>query len=78
MVEVPAAALPEALNVNVLAVVAVAGLNAAVTPAGRTPTVKATLPANPPTGAIEIALVPVPPGETLAFVAEIEKSGVAG
>jgi hypothetical protein len=57
----PTAAVLDAVNVNVLAVVAVAGLNDAVTPAGRPLAVRATAPVKPPICVIEIAPLPLPP-----------------
>jgi hypothetical protein len=73
---VPVVAVLEAVNVSVLVPVVETGLNAAVTPVGRAPTLSATLPLNPPKGVTEMLLVPVPPWATLAFVPDSEKSGV--
>jgi len=58
---VPVAAVLEAVNVSVLVPVVEAGLKAAVTPVGKAPTLNATLPLKPPTGATLMVLVPVPP-----------------
>jgi hypothetical protein len=74
----PVAAEAEAVNVRVLEEVAGFGLKAAVIPAGSVPTLKVTLPVNPPTGVIVTELAPVPPCVTVAFVPESEKSAAAG
>jgi hypothetical protein len=60
-IEVPVAAVLAAVNVSVLVLVAVAGLNVAVTPAGRPLALNITAPVKPPSGAIVIVLVPDPP-----------------
>jgi len=60
-VDVPVVAVPLAVSVKVLVVVAGFGLNAAVTPVGRPETVKATLPLKPFAGVTVIVLVPPPP-----------------
>jgi len=74
----PIAAAAEAVKVRVVLFPLVGvGLNTAVTPAGKPLALNATLPANPPTGVTVIVLVAVPPcrTETLAGLAESEKSG---
>jgi hypothetical protein len=58
-VEVPAAAVLLAVSVSALVVVALAGLNAAVTPLGRPEAVKATLPVKPFFGVIVSVLEPL-------------------
>jgi hypothetical protein len=73
---VPVAAVPEAVNVSVLVAVVEAGLKAAVTPVGKTPTLSPTLPLNPPVGVTVIVLAPVPPCCTVALVPDSEKLGV--
>ena len=70
-VAVPAAAVLDAVKVTVLP------LRAALTPAGVAPTLKVTVPANPPRGVTVIALdADGPPAviATLAGLAESEKS----
>jgi hypothetical protein len=56
----PTAAVLDAMNVNVLPVVALAGLKDAVTPLGRPLAVRATAPVKPLIGVIEIVLLPLP------------------
>ena len=78
-VVVPRVAVLEAVKVMMLvAPVADAGLNAAVTPAGRPLALKATAPVNPPERVIPIVLVPLAPTATLrlAGLADRVKSGV--
>jgi hypothetical protein len=60
-VAVPATAVLDAVKVTVLVAVVEAGLNAAVTPLGRPLALKATLLANPPTGATVTTLLAVAP-----------------
>jgi hypothetical protein len=64
-VEVPAAALLDALNVSVLVFVAAVGLNAAVTPVGSPLTEKVTVPVNPFSGVTVMVLGALPPGARL-------------
>ena len=61
-----------------LAVVALAGLNDAVTPVGKPAAVKATVPVKPPCGAMVMAAVSVPPGVTFTFDAEDESLNDGG
>jgi len=78
-VEVPVVAVLLAVNVSVLLVVTpVAGLNAAVTPAGSPVATRLTLPVKPLISEREIAVVPVPLCPTLKVVGEraMTKSGL--
>ena len=78
-VVVPAVAVLETVKVSALLVlVADAGLNAAVTPAGKPLALRATAAVNPPVRVMPIVLVPVAPTLTLRLdgVADSEKSGV--
>jgi hypothetical protein len=59
--DVPVAAVPLAVSVNELVVVAEAGLNEAVTPLGRPDAEKLTLPLKPFWGATAIVLDPFDP-----------------
>ena len=74
----PVVAVLLAVSVNVLVLVALLGLNAAVTPLGRPDTVKLTFPVNPFCAVIPIVLVPLVPCTivTLAGDAESAKFGV--
>lgn len=63
-----AAAAPVAFRVRVLLVVALAGLNDAVTPAGKPVAVRATAPVKPALGAMVMVVVPEPPVATFTFV----------
>lgn len=74
---VPVAAVLDALKVSVLVPLLETGLKLAVTPAGRLLAANATVPLNPFTGDAMMELVLVPPcaTETLAGLAEREKSG---
>ena len=67
----PATALAVAVKVNVLAVVALAGLNDAVTPLGSAEMVRLTTPVNPFVGATAIDAVPVPACGTLTVEAVV-------
>jgi hypothetical protein len=60
-VAVPAAAVLLAESINVLEVVVLAGLNDALTPAGRPDADKLTLPEKPPWGTTAMVLVPLLP-----------------
>ena len=60
-VAVPVAAVLLAVSVNVLVVVALAGLKAAVTPLGRPEAERATLPVKPFFGVTVIVLGPLAP-----------------
>jgi len=73
----PVVAVAEAVKVSVLVPVAGLGLKAAVTPVGKVEAtaLRVTLPVNPPTGPTVTVLVPVPPCNTVAFVADRVKSG---
>ena len=61
-VAVAAAALAAAVKVSVLDVVALAGANVAVTPAGKPDAASATVPVNPCCGLTVMVLVPLAPG----------------
>ena len=68
----PTVAVLEAVSVSVLVVVALAGLNAAVTPAGRPEAERATDPAKLLSGVTVMVLGPLAPCTTLADVADNE------
>jgi hypothetical protein len=76
----PVAAVLEALSVKVLVLAVDAGLKLAVTPLGKPLMDKATLPLNPPVGAIEMLEVAPAPcaSDTDAGVADKLKFAVAG
>ena len=76
----PVAAVPDAAKVSLLAPVVDAGLNVAVTPAGKPLALNATLPLKPPAGVTVTPSVPELPWlmETPADVAVREKSGLTG
>jgi hypothetical protein len=57
----PVAAMPLAVNVKVLDVLALTGLKEAVTPAGRPEAEKATEPVKPGSGAIVMVVAPLVP-----------------
>jgi len=78
-VAVPVVAEPLAVNVRVLVLVVLAGLNVAVTPAGRPEADKLTLPLKPFKSVSVIVVVPLVPWtiETLVGDADSEKSGGA-
>jgi hypothetical protein len=78
--DVPVAAVLDAAKVRVLVPVVDAGLNVAVTPAGKPLAVNATLPLKPPEGVTVTPSVPELPWlmETAADVAAREKSGLTG
>ena len=61
-VDAPAAAELFDVNVRVLLLVVLAGLNEALTPAGIPDTISATAPVNPLSGVTEIVLLPPAPG----------------
>jgi hypothetical protein len=67
----PATALALAVNVKVLAVAVLAGLNDAVTPVGTAEMVRLTTPVNPYLGATAIDAVPVPACGTLTVEAVV-------
>lgn len=75
---VPAVAVLDAVRVNVLVPVVDAGLKLAVTPVGRPPAARATVPLKPFNGPTVIVLLPVPPcaTERLVGFAVNEKSGL--
>ncbi len=60
-VDVPVVAVPLAVNVSVLVLVVLLGLNDAVTPLGRTEVARLTLPVKPFCGVTVIVLVPLVP-----------------
>jgi hypothetical protein len=75
--DVPATAELPALNVSVLMLAVLAGLNRAVTPAGIPEADRATAPVNPPAGVTVIALLTLLPGliVTADGEADIENAG---
>jgi hypothetical protein len=77
--ETLAAAVLVAVSVSVLFAAVLAGLNDAVTPAGRPVAVKATVPLKPVCGATVIVALPVLPGATFTLGTEEEslKPGAA-
>jgi len=79
-VAVPVAAVLLAVSVSVLVLVALAGLNEALTPLGRPEADKLTLPLNPFCGITVTLLVPLAPCVTVTPLgeAEREKFGVGG
>jgi hypothetical protein len=72
-VEVPVAAVLLAVKVNALVVVALVGLNAAVTPVGRPEAERATLPVKPFIGVTVIVLDPLAPCATVRLVGDAER-----
>jgi hypothetical protein len=70
---VPVVAVPLAVSVNVLVVVAGFGLNDAVTPLGRPDADKLTLPLNPFCGVTVIVLVPPAPCTMLKLLGDAER-----
>ena len=71
--EVPVAALPLAVKVRLLAVVAELGLNDAVTPLGRPEAVRFTLAAKPFRRAIVIELEVLNPWATVKLAGKTER-----
>jgi hypothetical protein len=69
---VPVFAVPLAVSVNVLVLVAGFGLNDAVTPLGRPDADKLTLPPKPFSGVSVIALVPLPLCATVKLLGDAE------
>jgi hypothetical protein len=69
-VEVPAAAVPLAVRVKALVDVALAGLNAAVTPVGRPEAARATAPVKPFFCVIVTVLEPLAPCATDTLVGD--------
>ena len=69
----PTVAALEAVSVNVLVVVALAGVNEAVTPNGRPLAVSATDPVKPPVLARVTVLVPLAPWAMLRLAGETDK-----
>jgi hypothetical protein len=69
-VVVPAAAFALTFKVIVVVCVDDAGLNVAVTPAGKAVTEKATVPSKLPCGDTVIVLTPLPPGATLRLAGD--------
>ena len=61
MVNVPRAAVPLAVNVSVLELIVLAGLNDAVTPFGKPDAERLTLPLNPFNGLTAMVVVPFAP-----------------
>lgn len=69
----PVVAVLLAVNVNVLVVVALVGLNEAVTPLGRPDADRATLPLNPFCGATVIVLEPLSPCVIVKLFGDAER-----
>ena len=69
----PVAAVLLAVNVSVLLVVVLDGLNDAVTPDGNPEADRLTLPVNPFTPVTEMVLVPLEPCVTLTLAGEADK-----
>jgi hypothetical protein len=74
----PVAAVPLAVRVNVLVLVAPLGLNDAVTPLGRLVADKLTLPLNPFCGVMVIVLVPLAPCEIVMLLGDAERVKFGG
>ena len=72
-VTVPVAAVPLAVNVNVLEAVAGLGLNEAVTPLGRPDADKLTLPLKPFCGVTVMVLEPLAPCVMLRLLGDAER-----
>ena len=72
-VTVPVAAVPLAVNVNVLEAVAGLGLNEAVTPLGRPDADKLTLPVKPFCGVTVMVLEPLAPCVMLRLLGDAER-----
>jgi hypothetical protein len=77
-VTVPGVAVPLAVSVNVLALVALLGLKAAVTPLGSPVADKPTLPLNPFWGVTVIVLVPLAPCVMVTLLGDAERAKFAG
>ena len=75
-VKVPMLAAPLALNVTVLVLLVLVGLNDAVTPLGKPEADKLTLLLKPFCGVTVIVLVPLPPSETLTLLGDTESVNV--
>jgi hypothetical protein len=73
MVAKPAVAVLDAVKVSVLLVVALAGLNDAVTPAGRPLAARLTAPLKLLMPAIVIVLLPLVPATTLRLLGEDDR-----
>jgi len=73
IVELPAAAEPLTVRVNVLVEVVAAGLNAAVTPAGNPVAARFTDPEKPPAAAIAIDVDPLAPSCSVTFAGVDER-----
>jgi hypothetical protein len=72
-VTVPAVAVLLAESVNVLLVVELPGLKAAITPPGRPEAEKLTLPEKPPCGATVMVLMPLVPCTRVRLLGEAER-----
>jgi hypothetical protein len=70
---VPIGAVPLAVNVNVLVLAVLVGLNAAVMPLGSPEADKLTLLLNPFRGTTLIVLVPVPPCVMVTLLGDVER-----
>jgi hypothetical protein len=77
-VAVPVVAVDAAVNVKMLEVAVVAGLNEAVTPLGRPATARVTLPLNPLMGVTVMVSVALAPWVTLSVAAEAPNEKLGG
>jgi hypothetical protein len=72
-VTVPVVAVLPAVNINVLVVAVLLGLNDAVTPLGRPDTDKLTLPLKPFCGVTVTVLAPLAPCTIVKLVGDVER-----
>ena len=70
---VPTAAVPAAVNVSVLVLAVVLGLNDAVTPAGRPEADRLTLPLKPNCAVMVTVFVPLAPCVIVMLLKEVER-----
>jgi hypothetical protein len=68
----PVVAVLLAVSISVLAPVVLAGLNDALTPAGKPEADKMTLPLKPPSGLMEMVLVPLAPWTMVKVLGDVE------
>jgi len=72
-VDVPVAAVPLAVSVNVLVLVVLVGTNDAVTPLGRPDADRATLPVKPFCGVTVIVLFPLVPWVIVTLAGDADR-----
>jgi len=72
-VDVPVVAVPLAVNVSVLVLVVLLGLNDAVTPLGGTEVARLTLPVKPFCGVTVIVLVPLVPWVIVTLLGDLDR-----